>query len=174
LLVADLDQTRLREVGARTSMTLRKVPDAIGSRSEFSTEYVDDQFTVTPGRGGLAGCRGRHRVAMTAPASRRQVDRRARLSASLRVGSEISACPRCATGSCRRLQDSLRLRIDSCFPQNGANVSAHISTLRSTAGRFRPTPAACFRASWHLPGPDSHRLVDTDLRTVTSPQDASS
>src|SRR5207245_850926 len=39
-----------------------------------------------------------------------------------------------------------------------------LSTLRFDAGRFPPTPAACYRASWQLPGPDSHRLADTSLR----------
>jgi hypothetical protein len=43
-----------------------------------------------------------------------------------------------------------------------------LSTLRFNAGRFPPTPAACYRASWQLPGPDSHRLVDTSFRAVTS------
>jgi hypothetical protein len=40
-----------------------------------------------------------------------------------------------------------------------------LSTLRFDAGRFPPTPAACYRASWQLPGPDSHRLADASLRT---------
>ena len=38
-----------------------------------------------------------------------------------------------------------------------------LSTLRFDAGRFPPTPAACYRASWQLPGPDSHRLATTSL-----------
>jgi hypothetical protein len=46
-----------------------------------------------------------------------------------------------------------------------------LSTLRFDAGRFPPTPAACYRASWQLPGPDSHRLADASLRThaITPP-----
>jgi hypothetical protein len=40
-----------------------------------------------------------------------------------------------------------------------------LSTLRFDTGRFPPTPAACYRASWQLPGPDSHRLADASLRT---------
>ena len=49
-----------------------------------------------------------------------------------------------------------------------------LSTLRFDAGRFPPTPAACYRASWQLPGPDFHRLADTScaawihLRRTTS------
>jgi hypothetical protein len=29
------------------------------------------------------------------------------------------------------------------------------------AGRFPPTPPVCYRASWRLPGPDSHRQATT-------------
>ena len=36
-------------------------------------------------------------------------------------------------------------------------------TLGSDAGRFPPTPPACYPAPWHLPGPDSHRQADTSL-----------
>jgi hypothetical protein len=39
-----------------------------------------------------------------------------------------------------------------------------LSTLRFDAGRFPPTPAACYWASWQLPRPDSHRLASTGLR----------
>lgn len=38
-----------------------------------------------------------------------------------------------------------------------------LSTPRFNAGRFPPTPAACYQAPWQLPGPDSHRLADTSL-----------
>ena len=50
------------------------------------------------------------------------------------------------------------LRAGQSLPPKG------LSTLRFDAGRFPPTPAACYRASWQLPGPDSHRLADTSLR----------
>src|SRR4249920_2776965 len=45
-----------------------------------------------------------------------------------------------------------------------------LSTLRFDARRFPPTPAACYRAPWPLPGPDSHRLATTSFTTsqVTS------
>ena len=49
------------------------------------------------------------------------------------------------------------LRAGQLLPPKG------LSTLRFDAGRFPPTPAACYRASWQLPGPDSHRLADTSL-----------
>jgi hypothetical protein len=32
-----------------------------------------------------------------------------------------------------------------------------LSTLGFDAGRFPPTPPACYPAPWHLPGPDLHR-----------------
>jgi hypothetical protein len=40
-------------------------------------------------------------------------------------------------------------------------------TLRFATGRFPPTTAACYRASWQLPGPDSHRQATTSLRWIT-------
>ncbi len=40
-----------------------------------------------------------------------------------------------------------------------------LSTLRFDAGCFPPTPAACYRASWQLPGPDSHRQATTSTNS---------
>ena len=37
-------------------------------------------------------------------------------------------------------------------------------TLGFDTGRFPPMPPACYRASWQLPGPDSHRQATTSLR----------
>jgi len=55
------------------------------------------------------------------------------------------------------------LRAGQLLPPKG------LSTLGFDAGRFPPTPPACYRASWQLPGPDFHRLVSTPLSTwVTS------
>ena len=39
------------------------------------------------------------------------------------------------------------------------------STLGFDAGRFPPTPPACYRAPWQLPGRDLHPLAVTSLRT---------
>ena len=36
-------------------------------------------------------------------------------------------------------------------------------TLGSDTGRFPPTPPACYRASWQLPGPDLPRQADASL-----------
>src|SRR5947209_20212820 len=51
------------------------------------------------------------------------------------------------------------LRTASSLPLAG------LLTLGSDAGRFPPTPPACYRASWQLPGPDFHRQATTSLRT---------
>jgi hypothetical protein len=41
-------------------------------------------------------------------------------------------------------------------------------TLGSDPARFQTKPPACYRASWQLPGPDSHRQATTSLRTRRS------
>jgi len=41
-------------------------------------------------------------------------------------------------------------------------------TLGSDPARFQAKPPACYRASWQLPGPDSHRQATTSLRTRRS------
>ena len=40
-----------------------------------------------------------------------------------------------------------------------------LSTLGFDAGRFPPTPPVCYRASWQLPGPDSHRQATTSTNS---------
>jgi hypothetical protein len=50
------------------------------------------------------------------------------------------------------------LRTATLLPLTG------LSTLGFDAGRFPPTPPVCYRASWQLPGPDSHRQATTSLR----------
>ncbi|WP_218019456.1 hypothetical protein [Nocardia arthritidis] len=46
-IAAHLEDTGLREVGARTTVTLAEVRDAVGSRSQFAKDHVDDQFPIT-------------------------------------------------------------------------------------------------------------------------------
>ncbi|MFI2284828.1 hypothetical protein [Nocardia beijingensis] len=46
-IAAHLDGTGLREVGARTTVTLAEVRDAVGSASQFAKDFVDDQFPIT-------------------------------------------------------------------------------------------------------------------------------
>ena len=40
-------------------------------------------------------------------------------------------------------------------------------TLGSGPARFPAEPPACYRASWQLPGPDSHRQATTSLCQIT-------
>src|SRR5437660_472067 len=43
-----------------------------------------------------------------------------------------------------------------------------LSTLGFDPTRFQTEPPACYRASWQLPGPDSHRQATTSLRTMVT------
>jgi hypothetical protein len=47
----------------------------------------------------------------------------------------------------------------------GRSPFSGLWTLRFDAGRSPPTPAACYRAPWRLPGPDSHRLATASFRS---------
>jgi len=51
------------------------------------------------------------------------------------------------------------LRAGQSLPPKG------LSTLGSDTEGFPPAPPTCYRASWQLPGPDSHRQADTSLST---------
>jgi len=55
------------------------------------------------------------------------------------------------------------LRTASSLPLTG------LLTLGSDPARFQTKPPACYRASWQLPGPDSHRQATTSLRTRRTP-----
>jgi hypothetical protein len=39
-----------------------------------------------------------------------------------------------------------------------------LSTLGFDPTRFQTEPPVCYRASWQLPGPDSHRQATTSFR----------
>jgi hypothetical protein len=54
------------------------------------------------------------------------------------------------------------LRTASSLPLTG------LLTLGFDPARFQTRPPACYRASWQLPGPDSHRQATTSLRTQTT------
>jgi hypothetical protein len=54
------------------------------------------------------------------------------------------------------------LRAERLLPQIG------LLTLRFGTQRFPCAPGVCYRVSWHLPGPDSHRLANTDLHRITA------
>ncbi len=51
----------------------------------------------------------------------------------------------------------VKLRTEQLLPPKG------LSTLGFGARRFPPTPPVCYPASWHLPGPDSHRLANASF-----------
>src|SRR3954466_9620056 len=42
---------------------------------------------------------------------------------------------------------------------------AGLSTLGFDPARFQTEPPVCYRASWQLPGPDSHRQATTSTNT---------
>jgi hypothetical protein len=66
-----------------------------------------------------------------------------------------SALPRYLTTR----QASLALRTAQLLPPMG------LSTLGFDPARFQTKPPACYRASWQLPGPDSHRQATTSFRS---------
>jgi hypothetical protein len=53
------------------------------------------------------------------------------------------------------------LRTASSLPLKGP------LTLGFDPARFQTKPPACYRASWQLPGPDSHRQATTSLQTIS-------
>jgi hypothetical protein len=65
--------------------------------------------------------------------------------------------PPCGGLASRGCRIRFMLRAGRLLPPQG------LSTPRFDAGRFPPTPAACYQAPWRLPGPDFHRLADTRL-----------
>ena len=56
----------------------------------------------------------------------------------------------------------------SCYGPHRRSPLTGLSTLGSGPARFQAKPPACYRASWQLPGPDSHRQATTSLRTRRS------
>jgi hypothetical protein len=57
----------------------------------------------------------------------------------------------------RRGRLRITLRTAQLLPPTG------LSTLGFDPARFQTKPPACYRASWQLPGPDSHRQATTSL-----------
>jgi hypothetical protein len=53
----------------------------------------------------------------------------------------------------------------SCYGPHRRSPFTGPLTLGSDPARFPAEPPACYRASWQLPGPDSHRQATTSLRT---------
>jgi len=105
--------------------------------------------TRRPGWGRTHGCASRHFTASMAfaPISR---------------GSALP-CPPRRTAEQRRRRLRFMLRTASSLPLAG------LLTLGSDPARFQTKPPASYRASWQLPGPDSHRQATTSLRTRRTP-----
>jgi hypothetical protein len=57
----------------------------------------------------------------------------------------------------------------SCYGSHRCSPMKGPLTLGFDPARFQTKPPACYRASWQLPGPDSHRQATTSLRTDDQP-----
>jgi len=80
------------------------------------------------------------------------------------LGSSSSARRRVLTTR----QASLHAADRSVAPPTG------LSTLGSDPTSYPAEPPACYRASWQLPGRDSHPLATTSLRWIRSPHSTTS
>ena len=69
--------------------------------------------------------------------------------------------PHPKAGTLTARQASLDAADRSVAPPEG------LSTLGFDPTRFQTEPPACYRASWQLPGPDSHRQATTSLCQIT-------
>jgi hypothetical protein len=73
-------------------------------------------------------------------------------------GARHSLHPTQRAGPLTTPQASLNATDRSIAPPEG------LSTLGFDPIRFQTEPPACYRATWQLPGPDSHRQATTSLR----------
>lgn len=138
-------------------------PTRLGATSRFSgyTHRLLPAPQLTGAGEGLPSSRA-HLPAIPLPLPR-GVPRRLHVQVfgafrGLRRESSGSAppCPRLGLAS-RGCRIRFMLRAGSSLPPKGP------LTLRFDARRFPLTPAACYRASWRLPGLDSHQLADTSF-----------
>ena len=134
--------------GARSTSRLHT-----GYRTSYST-----QFAVRFGRGGLPSSR-RHRLNVPRPLTPRSPSRLHLQDLhrfhGLHREPPGSALPQYLTTR----QASLPLRTAQLLPPTG------LSTLGFDPARFQHEPPACYRASWQLHGPDSHRQATTSFRS---------
>jgi hypothetical protein len=72
--------------------------------------------------------------------------------------ARLPLVPPSQAGGLSTRQASLHVTDRSVAPPKG------LSTLGSDPTRFQTKPPACYRASWQLPGPDSHRQATTSFR----------
>ena len=71
--------------------------------------------------------------------------------------ARLLLCPPQGWLASRRGRLRLMLRTAWSLPHNG------LSTSGFGPDRFQSDPPTCYRASWQLPGPDSHRLATTSM-----------
>ncbi len=76
---------------------------------------------------------------------------------ALRDWARLFLAPALRRATLTARQASLHAADRSVAPPEG------LSTLGFDPARFQTEPPACYRASWQLPGPDSHRLATTSL-----------
>ena len=86
----------------------------------------------------------------------------ASMAFTLISGARLSLLPPSRARPLTTPQASLHATDRQSLPLTG------LSTLGSDPARFQTKPPACYRASWQLPGPDSHRQATTSLRTRRS------
>jgi hypothetical protein len=79
---------------------------------------------------------------------------------ALRDRARLSLPPTSRRAHQRRGRLRFMLRTARSLPPTG------LLTLRFDAKRFHLTPAACYRASWQLPGPDFHRQATTSMQQL--------
>jgi len=134
-------------IGRGRSGALRRPPDRGGS-PRFPLPPSQRSEPITPG--SPSGLRSR----LSTPSVAFAVTHSARLSLF-----------RPKTVALTARQASLEATDRSLAPPKG------LSTLGFDPTRFQTEPPACYRASWQLPGPDSHRQATTSLCqiTITSP-----
>lgn len=145
--------------------------DAHPARLHFPGSPVIGTDTPT----ALAGCRAgeglpssrRHRLNVPHPIRRRVLHGctsryfTASMAFTLIPGARHSLSPP-AGGPLTTPQASLYATDRSVAPPKG------LSTLGFDPTRFQTEPPACYRASWQLPGPDSHRQATTSF-AIRSP-----
>src|SRR5688572_18551629 len=83
---------------------------------------------------------------------------------AVRDAARLSLPPARRRAHKRRGRLRLTLRTAQSLPPTG------LLTLGFDPARFQTEPPACYRASWQLPGRDSHPQATTSLRWIRSPQ----
>ena len=77
--------------------------------------------------------------------------------------ARLPLLPPSRAGPLTTLQASLHAADRIVAPPKG------LLTLGFDPDRFQPEPPVCYRASWQLPGPDSHRQATTSTNNKITP-----